>query len=74
LSDRAAIMFNPELAPVSVYKPSYETAARSLKVVPIAAPVHDDVEIERPLWPLGAIREVALSSCRMDSRTCITRR
>jgi len=43
---QAAIMFNPDTAPVSVYMPSFETAARSLKVVPIIAPVHSDVEIE----------------------------
>jgi putative ABC transport system substrate-binding protein len=40
---RAAIMFNPDTAPVSVYMPTFEAAARSLKVVPIVAPVHDDV-------------------------------
>ena len=39
---RAAIMFNPDTAPVSVFMPSFETAARSLKVVPIIAPVHSD--------------------------------
>jgi putative ABC transport system substrate-binding protein len=50
---RAAIMFNPGTAPVSVYVPSFETAARSLKVVPIAAPVHDDVEIEMAIIGLG---------------------
>jgi putative tryptophan/tyrosine transport system substrate-binding protein len=50
---RAAIMFNPDTAPVSVYMPSFETAARSLKVVPIAAPVHDDVEIETVINALG---------------------
>jgi putative tryptophan/tyrosine transport system substrate-binding protein len=50
---RAAIMFNPDTAPVSVYMPSFETAARSLKVVPIAAPVHDDVEIETAIIALG---------------------
>jgi putative ABC transport system substrate-binding protein len=44
---RAAIMFNPDTATGSaVYMPSLETAARSLKVVPITAPVHSDVEIE----------------------------
>jgi putative ABC transport system substrate-binding protein len=32
---RAAFMFNPDTAPVSVFMPSFETAARSLKVVPI---------------------------------------
>jgi putative ABC transport system substrate-binding protein len=39
-------MFNPDIAAASVYMPSLETAARSLKVVPIIAPVHSDVEIE----------------------------
>jgi putative ABC transport system substrate-binding protein len=50
---RAAIMFNPNINPVSVYMPSFETAARSLKVVPITTPVHDDVEIERAITALG---------------------
>jgi putative ABC transport system substrate-binding protein len=43
---RAAIMFNPDLPPASAYMPSLETAARSLKVELISAPVHSDVEIE----------------------------
>jgi putative tryptophan/tyrosine transport system substrate-binding protein len=50
---RAAIMFNPDTAPVSVYVPSFETAARSLKIVPIMAPVHNDVEIETAIIGLG---------------------
>jgi putative ABC transport system substrate-binding protein len=50
---RVAIMFNPDTAPVSVYMPSFETAARSLNVVPIPAPVHDDVEIETAIIALG---------------------
>jgi putative ABC transport system substrate-binding protein len=29
---RAAIMFNPDTAPVSVFMPSFETAGRSLKL------------------------------------------
>jgi putative ABC transport system substrate-binding protein len=33
--------------------PSFETAARSLKVAPIAAPVHDDAEIETAIIGLG---------------------
>jgi putative ABC transport system substrate-binding protein len=37
---RAAIMFNPDTAPISALMPSFETAARSLKLVPIIAPVH----------------------------------
>jgi putative ABC transport system substrate-binding protein len=50
---RAAIMFNPDTAPVSAIVPSFETAARSLKVVPIIAPVHSDVEIEAAITALG---------------------
>jgi putative tryptophan/tyrosine transport system substrate-binding protein len=50
---RAAIMFNPDTTPVSVYTPSLETAARSLMVVPIIAPVHSDVEIEAAIIALG---------------------
>ena len=49
---RAAIMFNPDTAPTSAYVRSLETAARSLKVVPIMAPVHDDVEIETAIIAL----------------------
>ena len=33
--------------------PSFETAARSLKVAPITAPVHSDVEIEKAIMDLG---------------------
>jgi putative ABC transport system substrate-binding protein len=50
---RAAIMFNPDTASVSTYMPSFETAARSLKVAPIMAPVHSDVEIEAAIKDLG---------------------
>jgi putative ABC transport system substrate-binding protein len=50
---RAVVMFNPELAPVSVYMPSLETAARSLKVELITAPVHSDEEIEATITALG---------------------
>jgi putative tryptophan/tyrosine transport system substrate-binding protein len=50
---RAAIMFNPDTAPVSVYMPSLETAARSLKVEPITAPVRNDAEIETAINALG---------------------
>jgi putative ABC transport system substrate-binding protein len=50
---RAAIMFNPDTAPVSAYRPSFEAAARSLKVEPIIAPVRSDVEIERTISALG---------------------
>ena len=50
---RAAIMFNPYAAVESTYMPSLETAARSLKVEPIIAPVHSDVEIEMAIIALG---------------------
>ena len=48
---RAAIMFNPDA--VLPYLPSFETAARSLKVVLIPAPVHSDIEIETAIIALG---------------------
>jgi putative ABC transport system substrate-binding protein len=50
---RAAIMFNPDTSPASTYMPSLETAARSLKVALITAPVHGDVEIETAIIALG---------------------
>jgi putative ABC transport system substrate-binding protein len=46
-------MFNPDTGPVSTFMPSFEMAARSLKVVPIIAQVHGDVEIERAIIALG---------------------
>jgi putative ABC transport system substrate-binding protein len=50
---RAAIMFNPDTATASVYMPSLEMAARSLKVEPITVPVRSDVEIETAIIALG---------------------
>jgi putative ABC transport system substrate-binding protein len=50
---RAAIMFNPDTAVASAFMPSFETAARSLKVEPIIAPVHSDVEIGAAIIALG---------------------
>jgi putative ABC transport system substrate-binding protein len=50
---RAAIMFNPDLPPVSTFMPALETAARALKVELIIAPVHSDVEIETAVIALG---------------------
>jgi putative ABC transport system substrate-binding protein len=46
-------MFSPDNIGALVYVPSLETAARSLKVVPITAPVHSDVEIETAITVLG---------------------
>jgi putative tryptophan/tyrosine transport system substrate-binding protein len=52
---RAAIMFNPDTAAAttSVYMPSVEAAARSLKLMPIITPVHSDAEIETAIIALG---------------------
>jgi putative ABC transport system substrate-binding protein len=43
---RAAIMFNPDFPATSVYMSSFETAARSLKVEQIIAPVHSDARAD----------------------------
>jgi len=52
---RAAMMFNPDTAPGggSYFWSSFETAARSLKVEPIRAPVHSEAEIEAAITSLG---------------------
>jgi putative ABC transport system substrate-binding protein len=50
---RAAIMFDPDTAPVSTFMPFLETAARSFKVDPILAPVRSDVEIDRTIMDFG---------------------
>jgi putative ABC transport system substrate-binding protein len=50
---RAAIMFNPDTAPyISAYMPPIEATALLLKVVPIAAPVRSDLEIETAIMDL----------------------
>ena len=50
---RAAIMFDPDNPGALVFLPPFETAARSLKVEPITAPVHSGVEIEAAITALG---------------------
>jgi putative ABC transport system substrate-binding protein len=52
---RAAMIFNPDTAPGrgSHYLPSFEAAARSLRVEPIAELVHNDAEIETVITTLG---------------------
>jgi putative ABC transport system substrate-binding protein len=50
---RVGIMFNPDTAPVSSFVPSFETAAQSLKLLPINAPVHSDAEIDTAIIALG---------------------
>jgi hypothetical protein len=51
---RAVIMFNPDFPVASTYMPSLETAARSLKVEPITAPVYSDAEIETAITAPGS--------------------
>jgi putative ABC transport system substrate-binding protein len=50
---RAGIMFSLDTAGASAYVPPLETAARSLKIAPIIAPVHSNVEIETAIAALG---------------------
>jgi len=50
---RAAIMFNPDTTPASLYLPSLETAARSFKVATTIAPVRSDAEIEAAITAFG---------------------
>jgi putative ABC transport system substrate-binding protein len=51
---RATIMGNPDTSSAWTYmQPSLETAARSLKVEAITAPVHSDAEIETAIIALG---------------------
>jgi putative tryptophan/tyrosine transport system substrate-binding protein len=53
---RAAIMFNPHTNPGGgrYYLSAFEVAAQSLVVAAIAAPVHNDVEIEAAITSLGS--------------------
>jgi putative tryptophan/tyrosine transport system substrate-binding protein len=52
---RAAIMFNPDTSPDRglYFLPLFVAAAQSLKVAPIAAPVHSAAEIETVIASLG---------------------
>jgi putative ABC transport system substrate-binding protein len=50
---RASIMFDPDDPSSSVFMPSFEMAARSLKVEPAIAPVRSDAEIETAIIALG---------------------
>ena len=53
--NRAALIFNPDTAPGrgKYYLPEFEAAAQSLKVTPIASPVHSVAELEAVLTALG---------------------
>jgi putative ABC transport system substrate-binding protein len=46
-------MFNPDEPEALAYMPSVETAARSLKIVPITAAIHSDAEIEAAIIAIG---------------------
>jgi putative ABC transport system substrate-binding protein len=48
-------MFNPDTATDhgSYYLPAFEAAAQSIKVAPVAAPIHSDLEIETAINALG---------------------
>src|SRR6516225_8616868 len=50
---RVAIIFNPDRAFIPGFVPAFETAARSLKIASIIAPVHSDAEIETAIVGLG---------------------
>jgi putative ABC transport system substrate-binding protein len=52
---RAAMIFNPDTGPGggSFFRPSFEAAARLLKVTPIVSPVHSETEIEAAIISLG---------------------
>jgi putative ABC transport system substrate-binding protein len=50
---RAAILVSPDVPNALAYMPSFETAARSLKVALIRVPVHSDAEIETAIIALG---------------------
>jgi putative ABC transport system substrate-binding protein len=68
---RAAVMFNPDMAIAPIFMPSLETAARSLKIVSIPAPVHDEIEIETAINALG--REPGGGLVVMDAFTAVHR-
>jgi putative ABC transport system substrate-binding protein len=70
---RAAIMFNPDTPTASVYMPSVETAARSLKLMAIITPVHSDAEIETAIIALGRERGGGLV-CLPDGGFTLTHR
>jgi putative ABC transport system substrate-binding protein len=67
---RAAITFNPD-SPLSAFVTSFETAARTLKVVPIIAPVRSDGEIETAIIALG--REPGGGLVAIDAFTYVHR-
>lgn len=58
---RAVLLFNPQTAPYfAFYQQSFEAAARSSGVEPIAAPVHSAADIERLFESLGGRPDTGL--------------
>jgi putative tryptophan/tyrosine transport system substrate-binding protein len=53
---RAAFMFNPDTSPArgKYFLDSFDAAARSLRIEPVAVPVSSDAEIEAAIAALGA--------------------
>jgi hypothetical protein len=53
-------MFDPDVAPYmrAYFLPTFEVAARKLKVEPIVAAVHNDAEIETVISSLGREAEL----------------
>jgi putative tryptophan/tyrosine transport system substrate-binding protein len=53
--NRVAALFNPDTAPfvISNYLPSFQDAARLVKVEPMVAPIHSDADIENLMITLG---------------------
>jgi putative ABC transport system substrate-binding protein len=58
---RTALIFNPETAPFSYYLPSFEAAARSGGVEPVAVPVRTTEDIERTVASLGSRTDAGLA-------------
>jgi len=77
---RASIMFDPDDPLSSAFMPLFEMAARSLKVVPIIAPVRSNAEIETAIIALGAragsrpCRPWGVDSCSRIARRSYRRR
>jgi putative tryptophan/tyrosine transport system substrate-binding protein len=71
---RAAILFNPQTAPGAgtYYLPSFEAAAVSLGIEPIAAPTQNDKEIEETIASLAKVPGGGLS-VMTDSFTLVHR-
>jgi putative tryptophan/tyrosine transport system substrate-binding protein len=61
------IMFNPDTAPVSIYLPSIEAAARVFAVKLLRSAVRDDAQIENAIASLGHDRGAALITLPVDS-------